>query len=94
MPLTYVRAVSARVLSLVCAALVGAAGRMPLVAHLNPGGLMLFAVVLVVIFSTVAVALTAEMYLRRESILGLYAVIAALVAAVGAVVFAGMSGDG
>jgi hypothetical protein len=93
MLLTPARAVSARVPSLVCAALSALPG-CQLVAHLIPGGLMLFAAVFVVIFSTVAVALTAGMYLRRESILGLYAVIAALVAAVGAVVFAGMTGDG
>ncbi|MCW2647318.1 MAG: hypothetical protein QOF87_3214 [Pseudonocardiales bacterium] len=55
---------------------------------------MLFAAIFVAIFSTAAVALAVGMYVCRESILGLYALVAALVAAVGAVVFAGMAGDG
>jgi hypothetical protein len=54
---------------------------------------MLFAAVFVALVSTAAIALVACMYVRRESILGLYAVISALVAAIGAVVFATMKGS-
>lgn len=53
---------------------------------------MLFAAVFVVIFSTAAVVLIVGMFVRRESILGLYAVIAALVAGVGAMVVASIKG--
>jgi len=55
---------------------------------------MLFAAIVVAIFSTAAVALTVGMYARRESILGLYALIAAMAAAFGGVVIATMDGAG
>ena len=89
MPLTHLRARSARVIPQILRGSFGPA----FAAHLISGGLMLFAALFVVIFSIITVALAAGMLLRRESILGLYAVIAALVAAVGAVVLATMSGD-